>query len=72
MSRKKNSVGTVPLTISTTPQINAYLERLVAKGFYGKNPADAAERVVSRTLEAMVKQGDLSEMNGHRKQRSKE
>jgi hypothetical protein len=66
MPRKKNIVRTVPLQISTTPQVSAYLERLVAKGFYGKNTAEAAERVVARTLEAMLKEGDFPEAKGRK------
>jgi hypothetical protein len=35
------------------------LERLVLTGFYGKNPAEAAERLLARSIEALMKNGTL-------------
>ena len=50
MARKPNSVRTVTVTISTTPQVYDYLERLVTLGVYGKNPAEAAEQLIKEGL----------------------
>ena len=60
MGKSANTIGTVQITISTTQPVQDYLERLVLTGFYGKNPAEAAERVLTRTLEALIKDGTLS------------
>lgn len=59
MSRKPNSVPTVPLRISTTPQVAELLERLVETGLYGKNPAEAAERLIGEGLRQILAEGGL-------------
>jgi hypothetical protein len=38
---------TITITLSTTPQIRKWLEVLVADGTYGKNVAEAAERLIA-------------------------
>ena len=64
MPRKPNDLKTEPLTIATTPQVVAYLKQLLRTGFYGKNPADAAERLLARTLEEMLKEGSIKAPRG--------
>ncbi len=64
MPRKPNELKTEPLTIAATPQVVAYLKQLLKTGFYGKNPADAAERLLARTLERMVDAGRLKPPRG--------
>jgi hypothetical protein len=59
MPRKPNSIKTAPITISTTPPIVEYLEDLVDTGFYGKTPADAAERLVGRSIQSLIRDGTL-------------
>lgn len=59
MARKPNSITTVTITISTTEGIQQYLEDLVAGGLFGKNPADAAERLVARGVENLLRDGTL-------------
>jgi hypothetical protein len=59
MARRPNNIKTVTVTISTTPPVEAYLLKLVSSGLYGKNPADAAERLVARGIEALIRQGHL-------------
>ena len=59
MARHPNDLKTVTVTISTTPAVMAFLAQLVATGLYGKNPAEAAERLVSRGLEHLVREGIL-------------
>ena len=60
MARKPNTVTTVTITISTTEGIQQYLEDLVSGGLFGKNPAEAAERLVARGVENLLRDGTLS------------
>ncbi|MBS0251274.1 MAG: hypothetical protein JSR78_09435, partial [Proteobacteria bacterium] len=57
--RAKNQLETVQLTIATTATVVSYLRELVSTGLYGKNQADAAERLLAATLEQMVRDGRL-------------
>jgi hypothetical protein len=68
MARKPNSIKTAPITISTTPPIVGYLEELVDTGFYGKTPADAAERLVGNSIQSLIRDGTLLKLrNRHRR-----
>jgi hypothetical protein len=59
MARPRNDLKTVPTTIATTDMQRAYLAELVKTGLYGKNSADAAERLVAGGLERLVKEGTI-------------
>ena len=59
MPRKPNDLKTVPIQISTTPPVERYLKELVSTGFYGKNNAEAAERLVAASIQNLVKDGTL-------------
>jgi hypothetical protein len=59
MPRSPNSLPTVTITVSTTPQIQKYLARLVATGLFGKNAAEAAERLIARSVEQLGRDGVL-------------
>lgn len=59
MARGANHISTVKITISTTPPLKSYLESLVKTGLYGKNAAEAAERLVGRELERLIASGVL-------------
>jgi Arc/MetJ-type ribon-helix-helix transcriptional regulator len=59
MARARNDLVSVTITISTTPQVRRALERLVATGYYGSNPAAAAERLLARVLEDRIRDGTL-------------
>jgi hypothetical protein len=59
MARKRNDLPSQELRISTTPQIVALLGQLVETGLWGKNPTDAAERVIGRSVEVMLRDGSL-------------
>lgn len=59
MAKPPNSIGTVQITISTTQPVQEHLEKLVLTGFYGKNPAEAAERLLANALRDLVKDGTL-------------
>lgn len=50
MGRTRNPTRTVTFTVSTTPTVRAYLEALVERGLYGKNVAEAAERLIAEKL----------------------
>jgi len=60
MAKAPNTIETVTITLSTTRPVQMLLERLVLTGFYGKNPAEAAERLVARSIEALTKEGALN------------
>ncbi len=59
MPRMPNKVRTVTITVSTTPPVVDYLERLVATGLFGKNPAEAAERLISDGVKQQLAEGTL-------------
>ena len=60
MARRKNDIPTQNLTLSTTPQVHDHLRALVQTGLYGKNPAEAAERLLARSLEEKLAGGLLA------------
>ena len=60
MARKPNDLSTVKITISTTESVQRHLEDLVSGGLFGKNPAEAAERLVARGIENVLREGTLS------------
>jgi hypothetical protein len=64
MPRKRNDLSTVPVTLSTTPQVVSYLKQLLKTGLYGKNTAEAAERVLAQTLEGLLRRGRIRPPKG--------
>ena len=59
MARQRNRIGTEKIKLSTTPQVQDYLEQLLQTGLYGKTPTEAAEQVLTRALDNMVAAGRL-------------
>lgn len=59
MPRLPNRVPTVTITISTTPQVHRSLVRLLSTGLYGKNVAEAAERLIAQSIERKAVEGAL-------------
>jgi hypothetical protein len=59
MPRLPNKVQTVTITVSTTQAVRQYLEALAATGLYGKNPAEAAERLISDEIKDLLAKGEL-------------
>jgi hypothetical protein len=59
LARRKNEIETTNLTLSTTPPIIEYLKLLVATGFWGKSTAEAAERLVGRSIQELIRDGSL-------------
>jgi hypothetical protein len=68
MGRPRNNVATVTLTLSTTERVKEYLEQLVAGGLFGKNAAEAAERLVARSVEGLLRDGSLGPISRGPKQ----
>lgn len=64
MPRTPNSVPTVTITVSTTPLAREYLDQLVATGLFGKNPAEAAERLIADGIKAQLSEGTLIRVGG--------
>ena len=60
MARTPNKLDTVEVTIRTTPPVAAYLDDLVQTGLYGKSRSEAAERLVTREIEALISEGTLT------------
>jgi hypothetical protein len=59
MARPRNSTETVTITISTTPIVRALLETLLEDGTYGKNVAEACDRLLGEKLRELRKGGDV-------------
>ena len=56
MARNSNDLETETFTVSTNPLIVERLKALVQTGYYGKNHAEAAERLLARVLEERFSQ----------------
>lgn len=61
MARPANTVESVSMTITVTPQIKAYLEDLVFKGTYGQSPAEVVRTVLGERIREYIKDGALKE-----------
>ncbi len=59
MARVPNKLETVEVKLSTTPQVAKYLDSLIDTGLYGKNRSEAAERLVAKGIEALLKDAIL-------------
>jgi len=59
MPRAKNTVETVPITVSTTQQVRQFLEELTASGLYGKNVAETANVLITEQIRLLRKEGEL-------------
>jgi len=59
MARPKNTLDTVQITISTTPQVKELLERLTSQGFYGKNVADTAHSLLKERVRELMEKGQV-------------
>ena len=62
MPRLPNKVKTVTITVSTTPMVHSHLEALVATGLFGKNAAEAAERLIARGIQDHLADGTLIQL----------
>jgi hypothetical protein len=66
MARSPNLLPTATITVSTNPQIKAYLSELVPSGLYGNNEADAAERLLARAVEQLIRDGSLKRKKAYK------
>lgn len=64
MAKPANALPSVKITLTTTPQVRSYLEQLVRGGLYGKNTAEAAERLLTQALTTLVKDRVLQPVDG--------
>ncbi|MCH7858775.1 MAG: hypothetical protein IID14_03635 [Candidatus Marinimicrobia bacterium] len=62
MPKSRNSIETVIIKISTTPMIEKHLKHLINTGLYGKNTAEAAERLVAESIKALIEEDFLSKL----------
>jgi hypothetical protein len=59
VARTRNSVKTVKLQLSTTPQVVAALESLASTGKFGKNASEAGEELLRVKLREIELEGWL-------------
>jgi hypothetical protein len=59
MGKRQNHVETVQKTLSLSKGVCVYLEELVALNLYGKNPTEAATRLVEKQIESLIEKGIL-------------
>lgn len=54
-----DKAGLVKIEVTFTKKEHEYLQRLVATGFYGLTPANAAERLVAEGIMRRIREDDL-------------
>ena len=59
MARLRNLLATKQITISTTQQVEDHLGHLARSGLWGKNAADAAERLIADQIRRFIQDGTL-------------
>jgi hypothetical protein len=61
MARPANTVETLSMTITVTPQVKQYLEDLVMKGTFGQSPAEIVRGWVNAKVTEHIDSGRLKE-----------
>lgn len=69
MARTRNAVETVPVHLSTTPQIWDLLEALADTGRFGKNPSEVGEELLRAKVREVELEGWLERSAHVRRQR---
>lgn len=69
MPRAPNTIPSRTVTITTTDQVVKLLEKLVKTGLHGKNPAEAAERLLASSLREVLIRGELGKPRGPKPKR---
>lgn len=59
MARRSNTIETVQVTLSTSPQVRDWLEALSRTGLYGRNPAEVAAALIQERLRGMMQSGEI-------------
>jgi hypothetical protein len=54
MAKQRNDVKTVQKTLSLAKGVCVYLDDIVAMNLYGKNPTEAAARLIDRQIESLL------------------
>ena len=67
--RTKNAVETVPLHLSTTPQVKELLESLADTGRFGKNASEVGEELLRAKLRETELEGWLERPGSAQKPR---
>lgn len=62
MPRRKNRFPSAPLRISTTPQVERYLDELIDTGLFGKTRAEVAERLISNGMKDLIREGIIKKL----------
>jgi len=62
MARPVNTQDSVEIRISTTSAVKQYLQQLVDTGLWGKNVTEAAERIISTSMQKLVQSGELGKL----------
>ena len=60
MARARNSVDTVKVQLSTTPEVVQALDTLSRTGMFGKNPSEVAEELLRLKLREIELEGWLT------------
>lgn len=60
--RGPNLLHTASLPLSSNERLERHLERIVRTGFYGKNPTEAAERLLSEKIKDLLVSGELERL----------
>lgn len=60
MPREPNPLPSEQLRITTTRSVLGYLDELVLTGLYGRSRPEAAERLLTRSLEELIDSGTLT------------
>ena len=59
MPRRPNAHRSARLTVRVTPQIVAYIKRLMGRGLYGKTDTEVAANMLARGIESVIERGHL-------------
>jgi hypothetical protein len=63
--RPKNRHRPVPITVTGTPKVAAYLDDLVLEEGYGNSRAEVARTLIWRGIEELISKGVLDRRSGH-------
>lgn len=61
MARPVNTVESLSMTITVTPQVKQYLEDLVVKGTHGQSPAEIVRAMINTEIRKLITSNELKE-----------
>ena len=67
--RGPNILQTSPIPVSTNEKLEAFLQRIVQTGFYGKNSTEAAERLLAERVKDLFLSGEIDRLEALAKER---